>query len=658
MLNLTLYEREIFTGLELLSRKLKSILDVSEFYFVSLTLNYKINTDSVVKLPASKIDKEFSALPIIFNNQHAADLHLKLPEDSRNHEILISLIENFVGKIELFILKSKEYETNLKSELEKNELRFRTIFEQSPMSIQLCSTDGKTLLVNPAWKKLWQISDEVIENYILKDYNMLQDPILEAQQVAEYIKQGFAGQITRVPMIPYNTQEAGLGAAIRMVEGLIFPLRDAAGNMKEIVLIHTDVTKEKKVETHKTFLDKLTSILITTLDYDQILIKIAEECVEELADGCILDIIENNQIKRVVTKHKDPAIQVYMDELQAKFPPTIDSPQPTARVIRSQQAEITEYVNHDFIDTHTYDSDHAKLIRKIGLKSHIAIPIKIRDITIGSICLIVTTEREMFNNYDMETFTEVARRIGMAIENSQLYREAQRAIQQRDEFISIASHELKTPITSMKLQLHLADRTMLRSADGMISSKHVKTMTDLYNKQLNRITILVEDMLDIARISSNKLALNIARENISESISETLKRLSGELVGLDKLITINIDSEIVADFDSFRIEQVLVNLLSNALRYGNNSPINVNLSMKDQIVYISVSDLGPGIDPIDQQRIFGRFERAVHFSNISGLGLGLFISRQIMHQHKGDLIVQSTLGEGSTFTAYFPIFSL
>lgn len=689
------------------------------------------------------------------------------------------------SKIGAFV--SMRDESDLKQALDKIALRFGTIFEQSPLSIQICSPDGKTITVNPAWRKLWRISDEIIDNFILKDYNMLEDPILESQGVASYIREGFSGKVTRVPIIKYDTHEAGIGESSKMVEGYIFPLRDFQGEVKEIVLIHidvtekeelfseliieknqfeavlrnmpagiivvdkktntvvlnngqmesiqgnstlgmrlntdhtsssflpkskiyqpenipiirslekgesisneeiqylsntgknlilnvssapiydadgnidsavaviTDITQIKKIENHKVFLELITAILITSLDYEQIISKIADTCVEHISDGCIIDIVEGNEIKRLVTRHNDERIQGLVNELQFNFPLKLDSPHPNARVIRSGEPEFIKVVDPDIIASRTINKKHADLIKSIGVTSLIAVPIKVRGAIIGSINLFTSSDREHFNEQDLELVIEVARRVRLAIENSQLYSKAQKAIKQRDEFISIASHELKTPLTSMKLQMQLAERIIARSVDAKIDASYVKKVTELSIKQIDKITVLVEDMLDIGRISSGKMVITFQQENLSQIVKEVLQRLAGELMGLENLLTVEILENVIADFDSFRIEQVLINLITNALKYGGHTPIKVTLTTKDKFVYLSVHDQGPGIDPRDHQRIFGRFERAVHFNNISGLGLGLFISRQIMEQHNGELVVESVPGKGAIFTASFPI---
>ena len=504
-------------------------------------------------------------------------------------------------------------ESQLKKELEKVDSRFKTIFYQSPLSIQICTNDGKTILVNPAWRELWAIPDDVVENYILKDYNMLEDPTLEEQGVMEYIKKGYAGETTKIPVIPYDAKGRGLEGRERYVEGLIYPLKDNFGNVTEVVLIHIDVTEKKKSEKVQLFLASVSSILNTSLDYEKTIVQIADVCVHEFSEGCIIDLIEGEKIKRIVMRHKEEEIQKRLKELQKNDPITLYSHDPTARVLRSGQPELTKEVESIQSGFHT----------ELGVKSFIVVPLIIRGKIIGSFTFLMTSGKSAFDELSLETAVEVAKRISFAIENSQLYRQLQKAIHLRDEFISLASHELKTPIAAMKLQFQLFDKGLGQKPEEFFKPDNIKKMVNRSTKQLNRINRLVDDMLDISRISAGKLVMHQKKCNISNLVVSVINQLAVDLEDLQKKLKTDIQENIFAACDLIRIEQVLTNLIVNANRYGEDKGIEVSLKKDKNNVILKVADHGPGISPEDLQRIFGRFERATSI-NISGLGLGLY----------------------------------
>lgn len=227
------------------------------------------------------------------------------------------------------------------------------------------------------------------------------------------------------------------------------------------------------------------------------------------------------------------------------------------------------------------------------------------------------------------------------------------AVRARDEFISVASHELKTPITSMKLQVQMAERGFKR---GDVDPRRLTRMIDLSSRQLGRLTRLVDDLLDSSRLGAGRLTLEKASHDLSQIVLDVCERFRQELEPHQHLRTL-VEPGIHGVFDAFRVEQVLTNLLTNALRYGDSQPIEVRLGKRpdSEWVELSVRDNGPGIAPEEQLRIFERFERASPGSGTGGMGLGLYITRSIVESHRGKIRVESLLGSGAAFIVELPL---
>lgn len=226
----------------------------------------------------------------------------------------------------------------------------------------------------------------------------------------------------------------------------------------------------------------------------------------------------------------------------------------------------------------------------------------------------------------------------------------------RDEFLSIASHELKTPLTSLKLQSQMFKRGVSKNDPQVYSKDKIDRIIDQTDRQVSRLTRLVDDMLDISRIRTGKLSITPEPVNICELVSDLIERMTPLILEkLEEAPQIPVCEKTIINCDRVRIEQVISNLISNALKYGQGKPISIKIEKDAKEIRILVIDQGMGIAPENHANIFNRFQRAVPASEVSGLGLGLYIGRLIVEAHKGTLSVKSHLGQGSTFIVTLPV---
>lgn len=232
---------------------------------------------------------------------------------------------------------------------------------------------------------------------------------------------------------------------------------------------------------------------------------------------------------------------------------------------------------------------------------------------------------------------------------------AEEAIKARDEFLSIASHELKTPLTTITLRIQSTLDSILNNTLANFSGEKLVGSLNVAHEQTRRLQMLIKDLLDFSLITRGKLDLQLKEADLTEIVKSTIERFEDHLELAGCSLKLETEGAIKGMWDQIRIEQALSNLLTNAIKYGEGEPIEVSVKKSGDKAEITVRDNGIGIDSKLQKEIFGRFQRATEDKKFQGLGVGLFIVKQIIDAHGGKVSVKSKLGKGSTFIIELPI---
>ncbi|MBF5045950.1 GAF domain-containing sensor histidine kinase [Aggregicoccus sp. 17bor-14] len=293
------------------------------------------------------------------------------------------------------------------------------------------------------------------------------------------------------------------------------------------------------------------------------------------------------------------------------------------------------------------DAAQLEVLRGLGARCAMVVPLRAHEHTFGVLVFAATRAELQYGQAQLRLAEDLAWRCALALDNARLYREAQEAIRARDEFLSIASHELKTPLTS--LQLHLQSLRQGAAAPERLGAK-----VEALQRQSRRLAALTDQLLDLSRIRLGRLDLNLEWVDLAALAREVAARFAEEAERQGGRVSVEAPGALVGSWDRLRLEQVLTNLLSNALKYGAGKPVRVRVREEAGAVQLAVEDRGIGIDAAAQARIFERFERAVSARHFGGLGLGLYIVREIIEAHAGQVAVRSTPGEGATFTVTLP----
>ena len=233
--------------------------------------------------------------------------------------------------------------------------------------------------------------------------------------------------------------------------------------------------------------------------------------------------------------------------------------------------------------------------------------------------------------------------------------ELHKAVRMRDDFLSVVAHELLTPLNTLFLETQLRKLELDRNNPDLFQKSGLAEMFGRDQQQIQSMVTLIDDMLDVSRIRHNRLTVRPRPAELSSLVKRAVGQVCSQASAAGIRVTVDAEQAIKGCWDEFRIQQVIINLLNNAIRYGEGKPVTISLVPVPEGACIEVRDQGKGIAICDQQRIFEQFERGEDSVSLSGFGLGLYISRQLVEAHGGTIGLVSAVGKGSVFTILLPL---
>jgi PAS domain S-box-containing protein len=414
------------------------------------------------------------------------------------------------------------------------------------------------------------------------------------------------------------------------------PIRDERGRIERWFGTNTDVTARR-------FLDDATKLVTRSLDYRATLDELAHRVVPDLADWCIVDLVENGVLRHVAIVHRDEH-KLELARSFASATPAEDS----GDVLRTGQPRMVSQISDDMLVARARDAEHLRMLRELEFRSWIGAPLIARGNAIGVLHLIMSDSGRQYRKQDLEVATELGQRAGTAVDNARLYRDAQAAVRVRDDVLAIVSHDLRNPLAAIDL-----GATLLLQHHGQDprSRRHLDTI----RRAAERMTHLIEDLLDMASINAGKLAITPAEVDAGQLLGE-IADLHEPIAG-ERGITLVRELELQGALlfvDRNRIAQVFSNLLGNAIKFCQpGDTITLRGQRIADGVRIAVADTGPGIAVADLPHIFEPYWSG-RAGMKAGTGLGLFITRAIVEAHGGRIEAASEPGRGATFTVTLP----
>jgi signal transduction histidine kinase/PAS domain-containing protein len=500
----------------------------------------------------------------------------------------------------------------------------RAVIQQLPEAALVVAADGRILCANDEAQRL------------------LLMPVEGGGALIDKLGDGEGG--TEVNLV-------GPEGELRTIALFAGPVRDRRQRVLATAAVLTDQTARKHADANQRLLADAGSTVGSSLDPDTTLRSVAALAVKEFADWCLIFTqTDSGGLRCAALAHRDPGNGVQAVEFERLFSQPGGVPFGVSALLAGGPPQILWDFGPDAFQPGAARPELARLVRRLGVECALTVPLRVRERTLGAIVFGLAGPRR-YEPADLGVAEELARRTAFANENARLYRQAQAAVRQREEFLSIAAHELRTPLGSLQLTVQSMADVMASAAPDL---GFVRGRAEAGQRQGARLARLVDELLDVSAIQAGRLRLAPETIDLTATIEAVVSRFQDELDRRGVDVTVHAPEPVVGRWDPSRLEQVLTNLLSNALKYGEGRPVRVAVDATPEVATLHVEDQGIGMTPEVIARIFTPFERGVQAGHYGGLGLGLYITDQIVRAQGGTISVRSAPARGATFTVELP----
>jgi signal transduction histidine kinase len=392
------------------------------------------------------------------------------------------------------------------------------------------------------------------------------------------------------------------------------------------------------------------------VDYGSTMQKVARLAVPSFADWCAVDLVEaDGSLRRVAVAHVDPSKVELAHELNRRYPPDPDAPQGVPHIVRTGKPELISRIT-DALLVRVKDKEFRRILRELGLKSYLGVPLQVRGKTVGAITFVAAESGRCYDATDLAVAEDLAHRAGIAMENARLYSDVREADRRKDEFLAMLAHELRNPLAPIRNALHILKQP---GVDPSVGDR----VREMMERQVQHMTRMVDDLLDVSRITRGKIELRKEIVDLGSVVDRTVEATRPLIEDRQQELTVDLPPQpLRLEADPTRLEQVVANLLNNAAKYTDHGG-HIWLSARQEggELILRMRDTGVGIAPEMLTRIFEPFvqsDRVLHHSQ-GGLGIGLTLVRSLVQMHGGTITAHSEgPGKGSEFVVCLPAVAL
>ncbi len=565
----------------------------------------------------------------------------------------------------------------------ENEKRMRFIADAIPQLSWIARPDGYREYYNRQW---FDFTGTSPEESVGDGWQKLVHPADKERVMAAWEQSYKTGEKYEVEYRLYHAPSN----SYRWFIGRALPYRDESGKIVNWYGTSTDIHEQKHAAQMQKFLADVSKELAFSLDYTKMLKKITKLCVPTLADWCSIDLYdEKDGFKQVSLAHADPKKLALAREYRIHNPVAVDQPTGVAKVVRTGETEFYPYLSDEILEQSIKDAEILTFMKSLKLRSIIIAPLRIGNKVAGGISFVLSDSNRYYDERDLQVAEELAGRISIAISNSKLYEDSVREIEKReqaerelvrekqtlearvqarteqrvqhlvelnrskDEFISIASHQLRTPATGVKQYVGM----LLEGFAGDLTPKQERLLEKAYENNERQLKI-VTDLLRVAQVDAGKVVLKKSKVKLNAFIDDVIRDHHGVFSNRHQTIRyMPLDPDVTIMVDEASVRMVLENLIDNASKYSEeHTHVEVSARNEKDTVTISVRDEGVGIDPEGRGRLFEKFSRINNTlsTKVGGTGLGLYWAKKIVDLHGGKITYRSHPSGGTTFSIKLP----
>jgi signal transduction histidine kinase/ActR/RegA family two-component response regulator len=421
---------------------------------------------------------------------------------------------------------------------------------------------------------------------------------------------------------------------------------------KEGEELRVTIAERRRAEEAVNFLASASTTLAALADRQSALQQAARLPVPFLADWCVVYVIdEHGAIDYHAHAHRELQKEALLGQMLSKFPLDWSSNTATVQALRTGRPQLMDQLPEPLLSSFAHTDEHREMVRVLGPRAVISVPLKIREKIIGVIGLVSCDRNRRYGQREVELAESLAERVAVAVDNARLFHAVKEASRQKDEFLAMLAHELRNPLAAIKYAV----------AVGQMSPGEAPEETfEIINRQTQNLAHLIEDLLDVSRISRDKVTLRKEPIDIASIINGAAKTVRPLIKDRRHELILELpDESVYVLADPTRAEQIVMNLLTNAAKYTKNGGrVTVRAITEANQAVIEVVDTGIGLPPELLNRVFDLFAQADRTLDRSegGLGIGLTVAQKLAEMHGGIITAESDgLGKGSKFTVRLPI---